>query len=150
MMMWACVPLPVPGDADSGVVAVRAELHGGLWAVFAKVAEITEELGFQAVSPEDELGGLDRVDPELGAVAGARPLGPDVAEQAVGEHAELVRFAGFDRQVNPLGSKAGFRQGDATGARGEIGVDRPEVLERASTDPSLASSNSRSTLGRST
>ena len=57
------------------------------------------------------------------AVAGGAPLGPAVAEQAVGQQAEVYRPAGGHVGVDALGAKPGPGEADLVAAGGQVGID---------------------------
>ena len=104
------VAVLVPGDAGLGVVAVGRDLHRGPRAVLVKPAEAADRLLFRFRTARDSTVGLDRVDPKLGLLAGLDPLGPGVAEQAVGQQAEVMRRVGpmQSRRCTLLAPKPGF------------------------------------------
>ena len=77
------------------------------------------------VSPELKLVRLDGMDAELGLLAGLDPLGPGVAEQAVGQQAELIgRLSRRDLHAHALGPEAGLLERDLVSARRQVDVDR--------------------------
>ena len=127
----------VPLDAGLRIVSVGRDLHGGPRAVLVKPADLADELLADAISPEAQVIGLDRVNAELGLLACLQPFGPGVAEQTVGEQTKLVGLAQLscDLQLNALGAEAGLLKGDLVLACGQLDVHRAgrsrASLERA-------------------
>src|SRR5262249_38458936 len=76
-----------------------------------------------AVAPQLQPVRLGRVDAELGPAAGADAPGPGVAEQAVGQQAELVRPGGRQAQPDAPWAQAGAGQPHDVVARRQVGVD---------------------------
>ncbi len=95
-MLRVGVAVLVPLDAGLGVVAIGRDLHGRPRPVLVEPADLAAT-SFPAVAPQVELVRLDRMDAELGLSHRPHPLGPGVAEQAVGQQAELERRPGGER-----------------------------------------------------
>ena len=67
-------------------------------------------------------GGMDA---ELRTFAAAHPLGPGIAQERVGQQAEVIGLARLSRHVNNLGAEAGTIKVDTVGTRSEVGMDGP-------------------------
>ena len=90
LVVGARVADRVPLDAGLGVVPVGADLDGRARPVLVVPADGSHERLVDAVAPQRELVRLGRVDAKLGELARAHGLGPRVAQQALGQQAELV------------------------------------------------------------
>src|SRR5207249_12263862 len=97
----------VPAHAGLDEMAVGHSLHGGARAVVVVPADVADELFLEAIAIEQQLVRLDGVDAKLHRVAGAAPLRPGVAEQAVGQEAEMDRGAAKG-DADTLGAEAGL------------------------------------------
>ncbi len=93
--------------------------------MFAVPVDEPDELLFEAVAPEADLALFGAVDPVFTALSRPDPLGPHVAEQAVGEEPELVGPVWIDPHGDLLGPVAFAAQRDPVVAGLELGVDRP-------------------------
>ena len=138
----------VPLHAGPGVVAVGGDLHRRARAVLVEPAEAADELRRPPVAPQLQLVRLDRVDAELAGLAAADPLGPGVAEQAVGKEPELVRRRDGHRHPASFGPEAGALQGDGVAPGGRSRCTAPVARERASHDRPRSSTNSSATSCR--
>ncbi len=115
----------VPGHAGLRVIAVGSDLHDGARAVFIVPAQAPHPLLAPAVAPQLQPIRFDRVDAELGPFAGADALGPGVAEQAVGEQAEVIRLSRPRRQTQALAAEAGLGERHLVLAGRQLGVHGP-------------------------
>ena len=134
------VAVLVPRDAGLGVVAVGRDLHRGPRAVLVEPAEAADELLLAAVAPEARActarpngRGTRPVSPDRD------PLGPGVAEQAVGEQPELMR-RGVTAWISRtrLAAEARLLERDRYSPGGRSTWTAPVARDRASNDPAPA------------
>ena len=120
----AVVAVLVPLGAYLSVIAVGGDLHIGARAMLVEGADTADEFLVGAVAPQLEAVFDHGVNAELGALAAFDASGPHIAEQAVGEQAEVIGLVGVGLHLDDLGAVAGAAEDDFVGAGLDIGVDR--------------------------
>ena len=109
-MVRAAIAGLVPLDAALGIVAIGRNLHDGAWPVLIKPAQQLHKLPFPAITPEAEAIGFGGMDTKLGPFPRLHRPRPDIAQQTIGQQAELIGPGRVNRHGDTLGTKAILHQ----------------------------------------